>query len=299
MSWSCVPAGTPVVASLLAVVSVDESVSPLGRLLSVPWVDAVAVAQAVAGLAGGRAGSVGVEAVGLLQALPEALASAAWQPTQSCPATAVRRGSSTGRRWWRCRRRAASRRRCSAVARRRDRRPSGSRGRRSAAVATRGVVARRSARACRRRACGVAAAPAPPVWQVSQLWNVHLRRAVRHARRCVPLAHVGLGRVGHERVVADRAVLGHGAADVGVERAVGPGAARARVAGRAVEARHAVHGDPADAHRPVKSAPWSIGCRLGAAALDDADRAACWTWQSVQCAVGCGSGVTAPPGVAR
>src|SRR5512140_196922 len=87
--WSWVPAGTPVLASLLAVVRVEESVRPDGRLFPLPTAEPLPLVRPwQAWQLPGRA-TRAWKAVALLQAAPEALASAAWQVTQSTPATPV------------------------------------------------------------------------------------------------------------------------------------------------------------------------------------------------------------------
>ena len=48
----------------------------------------------------------------------------------------------------------------------------------------------------------------------------------------------------------------------------------------------------------VNTAPWSIGCR-SEPACSTMFEGAIWPWQSAQDVDGCGSGVTAPPGVAE
>ena len=81
--------GTPVSALAEAVVSVVESVSPAGRLLLVPATVPPPLVSPwhpwqVPGLA-----TAAWKRVALLQALPEGLASAAWQAAQSAAATAA------------------------------------------------------------------------------------------------------------------------------------------------------------------------------------------------------------------
>jgi hypothetical protein len=85
--WSYVLAETPVAESEAAVVTVEELVSPLGRLLFVPATDPPPFAvpwQAlhVVGLA-----TFAWNWADLLQALPDVLASARWHSAQSCPVT--------------------------------------------------------------------------------------------------------------------------------------------------------------------------------------------------------------------
>ena len=83
------PTGTPVLASLLAIVNVLESVRPAGRLLFVPAADPPPLVRPwhvwqAAGLVTNE-----WNRVALLQALPDCFASVAWQVKQSFPLTPV------------------------------------------------------------------------------------------------------------------------------------------------------------------------------------------------------------------
>ena len=69
-----------------------------------------------------------------------------------------------------------------------------------------GVERARLATASQRPAWSVAL-PSAPVWQVWQFWNVSCAERWRHGVGRAA-GEIGLGRVGHQRVVADVAVLG-------------------------------------------------------------------------------------------
>jgi hypothetical protein len=82
-----VPAGTPVVLSAAAEVTLEELVRPTGRLLLVPAVEPPPLARPWHSLQ-----LLGLDAApwnesDLLHALPEIFASAAWQVKQSLPVT--------------------------------------------------------------------------------------------------------------------------------------------------------------------------------------------------------------------
>src|SRR5712691_2324247 len=86
--WSWVPAGTPVVGSLLAVVKVLESVRPLGMLLLVPGaIEPTPLPRPWHMKHDATPGTAAWKDVVLLHAPPEALASARWQTAQSWPTT--------------------------------------------------------------------------------------------------------------------------------------------------------------------------------------------------------------------
>src|SRR5512140_3860570 len=77
----------PVVTSALAVVSIDELVSPEGRLFFVPATEPPPLVRPWHSLQLTGAVTVAWKRSDLLHALPETFASEAWQTAQSFPAT--------------------------------------------------------------------------------------------------------------------------------------------------------------------------------------------------------------------